>query len=124
MKEKRKVKKRFFLLLTGMLTGAVNGLFGGGGGTVAVPATEKLLGYEVKKSHATAIAIVLPSSFLSLLVYSSYGNLGLESSLFTTLGSVFGGSIGALLLNKINPTVTRWIFVFLTLFLGVKSVIL
>ncbi len=122
-KKDKKAVKRFRVLLTGICTGTANGLFGGGGGTVAVPAMEKLLDYKVKESHATAIAMILPSSFVSLLVYSSYGNLEWKSSLFTMIGSVFGGTAGALLLSRINPKITRWIFSFLTLFLGVKSLI-
>ena len=34
--------------LAGLLTGAVNGLFGGGGGMVAVPLLKNMLGYDEK----------------------------------------------------------------------------
>ena len=38
----------------GLLLGAVNGLFGGGGGMIGVPVLSDVLGYERKQAHATA----------------------------------------------------------------------
>ena len=50
----------------GLVTGFANGLFGSGGGTIVVPAMERFLGEEEHKAHATAIAVILPLSLLSL----------------------------------------------------------
>ena len=55
--------------LIGFMTGVLNGLFGSGGGTVAVPAMERFLLVEDKKAHATAIAVILPLSVVSLFIY-------------------------------------------------------
>ena len=63
--------KKMMALLIGLVTGFANGLFGSGGGTIAVPAMEKLLKTKTHMAHATAIAIILPLSVLSALIYWS-----------------------------------------------------
>ena len=60
----------------GLVTGFANGLFGSGGGTIVVPAMERFLGEEEHKAHATAIAVILPLSLLSLGVYLWKADLG------------------------------------------------
>ena len=48
-------------IVCGAATGAANGLFGGGGGMIAVPLL-RAQGLEEKRAHATAIAVILPVS--------------------------------------------------------------
>ena len=60
----------------GLVTGFANGLFGSGGGTIVVPAMERFLKVEEHKAHATAIAVILPLSLLSLGVYLWKADLG------------------------------------------------
>ena len=57
------MKKIYFYIL-GAVTGAVNGIFGSGGGVVAVPMLNGA-GIEAKKSHATSLALTLPLSVIS-----------------------------------------------------------
>ena len=52
-----KHKKLYFYIL-GAVTGICNGLFGSGGGIAAVPMLQKG-GVDVKKSHATSLALTL-----------------------------------------------------------------
>lgn len=49
---------------TGILIGLLNGLFGAGGGIVAVTAFEKM-GMPDKSSHATAVAVMIFLSAVS-----------------------------------------------------------
>ncbi|MBD9220508.1 MAG: sulfite exporter TauE/SafE family protein [Clostridiales bacterium] len=62
-------------ILIGIITGFANGLFGSGGGTVVVPCMEKYLGIDAHKSHATAIAVILPLSVLSAVIYFFKANI-------------------------------------------------
>ena len=59
--------------LLGLLVGAVNGLLGAGGGMLAVPLLTGAEGLPAKKAHATAIALILPLSAVSTLVYALTG---------------------------------------------------
>ena len=62
-------------IVCGAATGAANGLFGGGGGMIAVPLL-RAQGLEEKRAHATAIAVILPVSLLSFLLYAFRGFFG------------------------------------------------
>ena len=53
---------------TGILIGLLNGLFGAGGGIVAVTAFEKM-GMPDKSSHATAVAVMIFLSAVSGFLY-------------------------------------------------------
>ncbi len=88
----------------GIVTGFANGLFGSGGGTIVVPAMERFLGEEEHKAHATAIAVILPLSILSLGIYLWRTDLGAvwETALWASAGGLAGGIVGAKLLRKVS----------------------
>lgn len=91
-------------LLIGMVTGFANGLFGSGGGTIVVPAMERFLKVEEHKAHATAIAVILPLSLLSLAIYLWKTGLGQvwQIALWASAGGFVGGIVGARLLSKVS----------------------
>lgn len=107
------VKKDNFLkrLMAGILTGAVNGLFGGGGGMVAVPLLRGMLGYEDKEAHATAIFIIAPVCAASAIVYIINGYGALDVIIPAAVGSVAGGLAGAIALEKFPKTLINYIFI-------------
>lgn len=86
----------------GLVTGFANGLFGSGGGTIVVPCMERILKIDEHKAHATAIAIILPLSILSVVIYLWNTEIVWTTALFASLGGIGGGFIGAKLLNKIS----------------------
>ena len=55
VKPDENIKKIF----AGVCIGIVNGLFGAGGGMIAVPIL-KYMGFERKDAHKNAIAVILP----------------------------------------------------------------
>lgn len=86
----------------GMITGFANGLFGSGGGTIVVPCMERILGISAHKSHATAIAIILPLSIVSVGIYLGKVDILWMETLWVSLGGIAGGYVGARLLNKLS----------------------
>lgn len=99
----KKQKQGFMCkILTGLFAGLINGLFGGGGGMVVVPSLRYMLKYDAANAHATAIAIILPVSVLSGAFYTAFGNFEWSPVLFTALGAIVGGVIGAVLLKKLS----------------------
>ena len=60
--------------LGGGVTGLLNGLFGSGGGMVAVPLLEHG-GLEPARAHATSIAVILPLTALSAGSYLFSGSV-------------------------------------------------
>lgn len=104
--------QRWKKVLIGTVTGFANGLFGSGGGTIVVPAMERLLGMEEHKAHATAIAVILPLSVLSLCIYLWKTGLGQvwQVALWVSAGGLAGGVVGARLLNRIGGVWLHRIF--------------
>lgn len=103
----------------GVAVGAANGLFGGGGGMIAVPALT-LTGVPSKKAHATAIAIILPLSLISGAVYLAKGTADPSVILPSCAGVFVGGIVGALLLKKINSRGLSLLFYALMIAAGLK----
>lgn len=107
----------------GFLTGAVNGLFGGGGGMVAVPLLKNLSGYDERRAHATAILVIAPVCAVSAIVYIINGYFRADVVIPAALGAVAGGFVGAKLLGLLPEILIRLIFVALMLFAGVWMLI-
>ena len=95
------MKKYHKEIIIGALTGILNGLFGAGGGSVVVPAMEKFLNIDEKKSHSTAIAIILMMSLVSSATYIYKGFFNFNIWLWVSIGGIAGGFVGAKLLGKI-----------------------
>lgn len=119
------IKNKIFLVLSGSLIGFINGFFGGGGGMVAVPALTLILNQEQKVSHATALAVILPVTLVSVIAYFISGKASLQPFKVTALSIAVtvGGVIGALILKKINNKALCKIFAVLMLIAGVKMVV-
>ena len=103
-------KKNLRSAFAGFVSGICNGLFGSGGGTILVPYMEKFLNIEEHKAHATAIAVILPLSALSGLIYFYGAAIPLKETLFACLGGIIGGHLGAKLLGKVKGRSLHIIF--------------
>lgn len=120
MKEKfKKYKKSAFF---GFLTGVVNGMFGAGGGMVAVPLLKKL-GFDQKKAQENAVAVILPITVLSAIIYLFKGYVKFNDCLLFLPTGVIGAYIGTVIMKKISPLYLKCIFALFMIYAGVKTVI-
>ena len=110
------------LVLAGLFIGFVNGLFGAGGGMLAVPLLTIVAGLNMKQAHATAILVILPLCAVSSVVYLSDG-MG-DKSVFapTILGVVIGGIIGAFALKKCSNIFLQILFYGVMMLAGLKMI--
>lgn len=92
------------LILAGLGAGAVNGLFGAGGGMVLVPLLSLLTPLEDDGIFASSIAIVLPICLVSLTVAGLQQDIPWKEALPYLIGSAAGGVLAGFLGRKI-PTV-------------------
>ena len=113
-------EKNYKSALSGLVTGAVNGIFGGGGGMVAVPLLKNLLGYNEKKSHATAILIIAPVCVASAIVYILSGYFRADVVIPAALGAVAGGYLGAKLLGTLPGFAVNIIFIAVMFAAGIR----
>jgi uncharacterized membrane protein YfcA len=102
-------KGKLYYALSGALIGAVNGLFGSGGGVAAVPAL-KNAGLTVKESHASSLAVTLPLSAVSAAVYSFGADFKWGDALPLIPFGLAGAVVGGLVLKKISNVWLKRIF--------------
>ena len=117
MKEKGKYA------VIGGLGGLANGLFGSGGGLFLVPLLTGWAGMEQKKSFATSVAVILPLSLVSAVIYFWKGALDFTSALPYLIGGAVGGLISGKVFQKIPLTFLRRVFGLLILYGGVRAVL-
>lgn len=98
-----KQEKYMGFLLAGLGAGAVNGLFGAGGGMVLVPLLSLLTPLEEEDIFSSSIAIILPVCAVSLVTTAVTGTVAWRASLPWLFGSAAGGILAGLLGKKI-PT--------------------
>ena len=113
----------FWLLLSGLFIGFVNGFWGGGGGMICVPILTNLLKLPEKKGHATTLLIMLPLCIASFVIYLIKGSVDVNTAINVGVGFVIGGVIGALLLKGINNLVLKLIFAVVIILGGIKLII-
>lgn len=108
--------------ITGFVCGILNGLFGSGGGLVAVPMLEKN-GIEPKSAHATSVAIIFFLSVISTVVYAVQGNLNLSSALTFIPFGLAGAFVGGITLKRISNSLLRRIFGIIILISAVRMLL-
>ena len=114
------VMKKYLVHITGFLTGLINGLFGAGGGIIAVPLLKKS-GLEQKHAHATSIAVTLPLSILSVCLYVSSSKTDLMKAISFMPGGVLGAIAGAFIIRKISPSLLKRIFGGVVIFAAIRG---
>ena len=112
-------KKRFGILAAGSLAGVITGLLGAGGGIITVPLLKKA-GLSQKESHCNAIAVILPITVFSAVIYLYKGYVTLNDALIYMPTGVLGAVIGTFVLNKIKPKWLNIIFSALMIYAGVR----
>ena len=92
-----------FAGVLGFLTGICNGLFGAGGGILVVPTLIHFMGLQAHEAHATALAVILPISTISAIIYYKSGIYVWDIIYKVAIGGILGGVIGSKLLDNISP---------------------
>ena len=81
----------FAIALAGTLAGAVNGLFGAGGGMVLVPLLTLLTSLEEREIFPTSVSIMLPACLVSLGITALTDTVAWKPSIPYLIGSAAGG---------------------------------
>lgn len=96
------MKKSYWgLILAGLGAGAVNGLFGAGGGMVLIPLLGLMTQLEGDEVFASSIAIILPICIVSLTATAITGAVAWRDSVPWLFGSAAGGVLAGLFSKKI-----------------------
>ena len=106
--------------LSGAAAGAVNGLFGGGGGMVLLPLLSGWCGVEGKRAFATCVAAILPLCAVSAAVYLLRQPIDLSGALPYLIGGLVGGLVGGRLFRCVSAEWLRALFAGFLVYGGVR----
>lgn len=106
----------------GIAVGLVNGVFGAGGGMLAVPLLKKS-GLDQKSAHANAVAVILPITVISAILYILKGKVALSDSLTYIPTGLIGAVIATFALKKISNKWLRRIFGGFMIYAGIRLLI-
>lgn len=84
-------RKYIGLIVAGSCAGAINGLFGAGGGMVLVPLLSLLTDLEDQEIFSASIAVILPICIVSLIATATTGTVTFREVLPYLIGSAVGG---------------------------------
>ncbi len=115
------IMKKLKLILGGVITGAVNALFGAGGGMIAVPILKKS-GLSQREAQATAVSVILPLTAVSCVLYYIKGNLDLGMSVKYLPFGFIGALIGSFALKKVPDGILKKIFALFMLWAGARMI--
>lgn len=96
-----KNRKYWGMIAAGACAGAINGLFGAGGGMILVPLLSLLTSLDEKQIFGASIAIILPICLVSLTATAITGTVAWAASLPWLFGSAVGGLLSGIYGGKI-----------------------
>lgn len=88
-------------VIAGLAAGAVNGLFGAGGGMVLVPLLTLLTDLQESAIFPASISIILPICLISLSITALNGGLAWQQAFPYLVGSCVGGILAGIFGKKI-----------------------
>ncbi|MFK5913719.1 MAG: sulfite exporter TauE/SafE family protein [Woeseiaceae bacterium] len=96
----------FAILISGLITGLMLGIFGSGGSIITTPALLYLLDVEPKSAIAMSLGIVAVTATITALQHWRWGNVNLKiTAVFGTFGVI--GTYGGALLGVVTPVVVQ-----------------
>ena len=108
------------LLLIGLGSGVVSGMFGIGGGVIIVPALVYIAGFSQHLAIGTSLAILLPPVGLAAVIeYYRHGHVDLKVALIVALGLFLGAWAGARYANRLSGPHLRMAFGIFVVCLGI-----
>lgn len=113
-------KEKLGYLTAGICAGAVNGLFGAGGGMLLLPLLSLLAKPEEDTLFPTSIGIILPICVTSLLFTSVPESFSWAMALPYLIGSAVGGVLAGIWGKKIPTTWLHRVLGLLILWGGVR----
>ncbi len=119
---KMKIKKYLKPSLMGVAVGIVNGVFGAGGGMIAVPLL-KQNGLDQKSAHANAVAVILPITVISAVLYLVKGTVAFADSVAFIPTGVIGSVVATFVLQKFSNKLLQKIFAIFMIYAGVRLLI-
>lgn len=106
----------------GAVLGTLGGVFGIGGGLIAIPALGLLFGLDQQLAQGTALVMVVPNVLLALWRYHQRNRIDLRNALALGGGGLLFAWLGSLLAVGLNPVLMRKGFIGFLLLMAALNV--
>jgi hypothetical protein len=103
------VVSMWVIVLVGLVTGALAGFLGVGGGFIRVPALVYLVGASTHISVGTDLLEIVASGGYGALRHSIEGNVDMMAVLFMICGAMLGAQVGSLATSYVRGPAIRYI---------------
>ena len=110
------------LIVVGIISGYLSGLFGIGGGTIIVPALV-WIGLSQRNAAATSVAAIIPTSIAGVSSYALGGDVDWVAALLLACGMIIGSQIGSWLLSRLSELFLRWAYVAFLIFVIISQLV-
>ena len=114
------IQKILPFALCGILAGAVNGLFGAGGGMVLVPLLTWLTDLDDSTVFPTSVSIIAPICIVSLLLTFNASGFPWNTAIPYLIGSIIGGILAGLVGKKIPTKLLHYLLGILIIWGGIR----
>lgn len=105
---KEEHKRNFFkYVVIGTMSGLMASLLGIGGGIILVTLLILMCGFSIKHAVKNAVAIMLITSFASLLSEAFHNSLPFAIGLPSAIGAVIGGFLGTIALKYVQSSLIK-----------------
>jgi uncharacterized membrane protein YfcA len=112
----------FFLILIGLLSGFMSGIFGVGGGVIMVPFLLLLLGSQQEAQGTSLAVLAVPVTFAAAYNYYQEGHVNWKYALIMAVFFVVGGYLGSKLAVTISESLLKRLFGALMLIVGLRMI--
>ncbi|QLF91979.1 sulfite exporter TauE/SafE family protein [Pseudomonas sp. ABC1] len=108
-------------LLLGLALGTLGGLFGIGGGLIAIPVLGVLFGLDQQLAQGTALVMVVPNVLLAVWRYHQRNRIDLRQAAALAVTSFCFAIVGAYYALSLDAGQMRWAFIVFLLVLALYS---
>ncbi|QFT22343.1 Sulfite exporter TauE/SafE [Pseudomonas sp. THAF187a] len=98
-------------LVLGAALGTVGGLFGIGGGLIAIPVLGVLYGLDQQLAQGTALVMVVPNVMLAIWRYNQRNRIDLRHALLLGITSLVCAWLASLYAVELDSRTMRWAFI-------------
>ncbi len=116
-------KNILLVLASGLLLGTYDGMFGPGGGTVAIMIFSLLLHYDLRVASANSKVVIMASNYVALMGYMMTGNIIYQIAIPATICNMLGNYVGAGLAIKNGEKLIRPLMIGIVIFLIIKIIL-
>ena len=112
-----------WLVLIGVIVGAIAGMLGIGGGLMTVPILVVLFHVSPALAKGTSLAVVIPTAFTGTLQNLRNKNTDLSAAGIVSITGIFSAIGGSWLATRMDDEISNFLFAVLLIFIAARMLL-